>query len=112
MLASDAWTAALLYAVVRSVCAFCASASAEWITPFTVPGGKPVTEVPGLTPTFPVMVLGPVFVTDWPPRTAKLSASPSGTATPIAWAGIGSTAIPAATASMRVLVTQEVNPRR
>ena len=39
----------------------------------TVPGGKPVIAVPGLSPTFPVMTLGPVLVIAEPPRTAKLA---------------------------------------
>src|SRR5512132_4292415 len=47
--------------------------------PFTVPGGNPVTEVPGLNPRSPVTTVGPVFVTVEPARTAKLSAVPRGT---------------------------------
>ena len=42
----------------------------------TVPGGNPVTAVPGLTPRFPLIVLGPVLVTVVPARTAKLPAVP------------------------------------
>src|SRR3954465_12057355 len=42
----------------------------------TMPGGKPVTAVPGLTPRSPVMTLGPVLVTVEPPSTAKLCAVP------------------------------------
>jgi len=42
-----------------------------------VPGGKPVTAVPGLTPRSPVIVLRPVLVTVEAPRTAKLCAEPS-----------------------------------
>jgi len=38
----------------------------------TVPGGKPVTELPGLTPRFPVTTLGPVFVTVEAPRTPNV----------------------------------------
>src|SRR4051794_14151965 len=44
--------------------------------PTTVPGGNPVTELPGETPRLPVMTLGPVFVTVDPPRTAKLCEVP------------------------------------
>src|SRR5438045_3263725 len=44
--------------------------------PTTVPGGNPVTELPGDTPRLPVMTLGPVFVTVDPPRTAKLCEVP------------------------------------
>jgi hypothetical protein len=36
----------------------------------TVPGGNPVTAVPGLTPRSPLITLGPVFVTVVPARTA------------------------------------------
>src|SRR5947209_11974076 len=41
-----------------------------------MPGGNPVTEMPGETPTLPVMTLDPVLVTVEPPRTAKLPAVP------------------------------------
>src|SRR5947209_19445571 len=41
-----------------------------------MPGGNPVTEMPGETPTLPVMTLAPVLVTVEPPRTAKLPAVP------------------------------------
>jgi hypothetical protein len=68
--------AAMLYAVVSSSWACSATASALCIVPFTVPGGKPVTAEPGLTPRFPVITLGPVLVTVLPPRTAKLLAVP------------------------------------
>jgi len=40
------------------------------------PGGNSVIELPGETPTSPLMVLGPVLVTAAPPRTPKLSAVP------------------------------------
>src|ERR1700683_3178686 len=44
----------------------------------TVPGGKPVMAVPGLTPTFPPWTtVGPALVTGVPARTAKLAAEPS-----------------------------------
>lgn len=67
---------ASLYAVVRSDCAPAATGSAAWIVPFTFPGGKPVTAIPGLTPRSPLIVEEPVFVTVEPARTAKLSAVP------------------------------------
>src|SRR3954463_15756730 len=41
-----------------------------------MPGGKPVTELPGLTPTLPFTVVAPVFVTVEPPRTPKFCAVP------------------------------------
>lgn len=50
-----------------------------YMAPFcTTAGGNPVTAVPGLTPTLPEITAGPVAVTAVPPRTAKLSAAPSG----------------------------------
>src|SRR4030081_691838 len=49
------------------------------MVPFTSPGGNPVTDVPGLSPTSPLMVVAPVFVTVDPARTAKLAAVPRGT---------------------------------
>src|SRR3990172_9214042 len=53
-------------------------ASAACVSPpVTLPGGKPVIALPGLTPRSPKMVVGPVLVTVWPPRTAKLAAEPS-----------------------------------
>jgi hypothetical protein len=71
--------AASLYAAVKSVCAWSATASALCCTPFTVPGGNPVIAVPGLTPKSPLMTLGPVLVTVVPARTAKLLAVPRST---------------------------------
>jgi hypothetical protein len=63
--------AASLYAMVRSAWAPAAAASAACMVPLiTVPGGNPVTAVPGLTPRFPLMTLGPVLVTVDPARTA------------------------------------------
>jgi hypothetical protein len=44
---------------------------------FTIPGGKPVTVLPGLTPRLPVTIVDPELVTDDPPSTAKLAAAPS-----------------------------------
>jgi hypothetical protein len=80
--------AASLYAVVRSDWAPAATPSALCIVPLdTVPGGNPVTAVPGLTPRFPLMLLGPVLVTVVPARTAKLPAVPSPTGATAAAAG-------------------------
>jgi hypothetical protein len=92
MVPVGAWPAALLYAVVRSVCAWSATASAAWMVPPTVPGGKPVIAVPGLTPRSPPSVVAPVFVTVCPPRTEKLLAVPMGTAVAAALALPGSKA--------------------
>jgi hypothetical protein len=68
--------AVVVYAVVRSDCAWAAAASTTCSMPGgpTMPGGKPVTEVmgvpfPGLTPRSPGMVVAPVLVTDCPPNT-------------------------------------------
>jgi hypothetical protein len=74
-----AGAAASLYAVVKSVRAWAATASVTCCEPFTVPGGKPVTAVPGLKPRSPLTTVGAVFVTVEPARTAKGSAVPRGT---------------------------------
>ena len=75
-----------MYAMVRSLWACAATASAWWMTPpVTRPGGNPVTAVPGLTPISPLTRLGPVLVTVVPASTAKLSAVPSPTG---AWAAL------------------------
>jgi hypothetical protein len=80
--------AASLYAVVKSDWAFPATRSARWIVPpVTMPGGNPVTAVPGLTPRFPLIRLTPVLVTVVPPRTAKLPAVPRPTGAVAATAG-------------------------
>jgi hypothetical protein len=44
--------------------------------PLTFPGGKPVTEVPGLSPRFPVITVEPVLVMVDPASSAKPSAAP------------------------------------
>lgn len=64
--------AASSYARPRSALACSAMASAAWIVPVMIPGGNPVTEVPGWTPKSPVMaVVAPVLVTSVPAKTAK-----------------------------------------
>src|SRR6185369_12312748 len=68
--------AASLYAVVKSSCAWAAAGSPAWIVPLTVPGGKPVTAVPGLSPRSPLIVVGPVLVTVEAARTANVLADP------------------------------------
>jgi hypothetical protein len=68
----DAW----LYAVVKSIWAWAATALVMSWAPFTMPGGNPVTEVPGLRPRFPLMTVRPVLVTVVPARTPKLPAVP------------------------------------
>jgi hypothetical protein len=70
--AMDAW----LYAVVKSAWACPATASFMCLVPFTMPGGNPVTEVPGLRPRFPLMTVPRVLVTVVPARTPKLPAVP------------------------------------
>src|ERR1700743_2397821 len=58
--------AAALYAVVRSVWACRATASALCTAPLvTMPGGEPLTAVPGVPPRSPLIMLGPVLVTVW-----------------------------------------------
>ena len=51
--------------------------SAAYVVPAMVPGPKPVTAVPGLSPRLPVIVDGPVLVTVVAAKTAKLSAVPN-----------------------------------
>jgi hypothetical protein len=53
----------------------------------TVPGGKPVIAVPGLTPRSPEITEGPVFVTVWPANTANEVAVPRPTELGAAEAG-------------------------
>src|SRR6185369_6633553 len=69
--------AASLYAVVKSTCAWAAAASAIWIVPFTV--GDPVTDVPGLNPRSPLIVVGAMLVTVEAARTANVLADPRAT---------------------------------
>ena len=107
--------AASLYAVLRSSLAWSATASAAWVAPITWPGGKPVTAVPGLTPTSPVMIDGPVLVTVEPASTANGVAvpNPTGACTDAANAA-GAPTIPA-TSPMAVMVPTAITaltPRR
>src|SRR6185503_19977960 len=69
--------AASLYATVRSPWAWAAAASAIWIVPFTV--GDPVTEVPGLNPRSPLIVVGGMLVTVEAARTENVLADPRAT---------------------------------
>src|SRR5207249_9402019 len=71
--------AASLYAAVKSCCARAAAASAAWIVPLTIPGGNPVTAVPGLSPRSPLTMVAPVLVTVEAARTANVVAAPRGT---------------------------------
>src|SRR5688572_1042559 len=71
--------AALLYAVVKASCAWAAAGSPAWIVPLTVPGGNPVTAVPGLSPRSPLTLVAPVLVTVEPARTANVLAAPRAT---------------------------------
>jgi len=64
-----------------------ATLSVLWIVPFTVPGGKPVMEVPGWSPRLPLIVDGPVLVTVEPANTAKLAVVPRVTGASAAAAG-------------------------
>src|SRR5205807_2258841 len=73
------------YAVVKASCAWAAAGSPAWIVPLTVPGGNPVTAVPGLNPRSPLTLVAPVLVTVEPARTAKVVAAPRamGTCPPV-----------------------------
>src|SRR6476660_8013677 len=87
----QACPASWLYAVVIEFWAASAAASAICIVPVTIPGGKPVTEVPGLRPRSPLMTVGPVLVTVEAPTTPKVEATPRGGATAMAltpWASL------------------------
>ena len=53
-----------------------ATGPAEYFVPITIPGGKPVIAVPGLTPRFPTIKVAPVLVNVEEPKTAKLLAVP------------------------------------
>ena len=53
-----------------------ADAFAVSVTPDTIPGGKPVTDVPGESPRSPVNTELPVFVTVVPANTAYDDAAP------------------------------------
>src|SRR6188508_3291330 len=69
--------AASLYALVKSCCAWAAAESAIWIAPLTV--GFPVTEVPGLSPRSPLIVVGAMLVTVEAAKTAYDVADPRAT---------------------------------
>src|SRR5579863_6446598 len=65
---------ASLYAVVKSSLACRAMPSSTCTFPWITPGGKPVIALPGEIPTSPTILVGPVFVTVEPARTAKRAA--------------------------------------
>jgi hypothetical protein len=54
-----------------------------WV-PVTLPGGKPVTELPGLKPRSPLITVRPVLVTVLPASTPKVLAVPRLTGEPAA----------------------------
>src|SRR5580704_3287291 len=69
--------AASMYAAVKSVFAVAGVGSGGVkIVPFTIPGGKPTTALPGLTPRSPLIIVGPTLVTVEPARAAKFAAEP------------------------------------
>src|SRR5580765_3276382 len=68
--------AASLYAAVRSSCACADAGLAMYFVPASMPGGKPVTEVPGLRPRLPLMADAPVLVTVAAANTAYDAAAP------------------------------------
>src|SRR5439155_14298005 len=98
--------AASLYAVVKSSCAWAAAGSPAWIVPLTVPGGNPVTAVPGLSPRSPLTVVAPVLLTVEPARTANVLAAPRATgAGPAAEAAVVSAGIANPKAGAKAAVT-------
>src|ERR1035437_3143879 len=56
---------------VKAAWAWAAAPSALWIVPSAIPGGNPVTAVPGDTPTSPDTTVEPVLVMVDPARTEK-----------------------------------------
>ncbi len=54
---------------MRSDLAWAAAAFVWLVVPSTVPGGKPVIDVPGDSPRLRLRTLGPVLVTVDPPST-------------------------------------------
>src|SRR6478736_10274798 len=68
--------------MVKSSSACAAVGSVTWNTAgaIRVPGGKPVTALPGLSPTLPpAIVVGPVLVTVEPAMASKFATDPNGT---------------------------------
>src|ERR1700722_6426234 len=105
--------AASLYPVGRSDWAPAATPSALCIVPLlTMPGGNPVTAVPGLTPRSPLMLLGPVLVTVVPARTAKLPAVPRPTGAVAAMAGWEAMNMAMAPAAATVRRASQAEPGR
>src|SRR5258708_21570324 len=64
--------------MVKSLCAAIATASPAWKAPVVVPGGNPVIEAAGHTPTSPpITLVGPTLLTTGvAPRMPKLQAVP------------------------------------
>src|SRR2546426_20810 len=71
--------AASSYAAVKASCAAAAAESATYIVPLTIPGGNPVTAVPGLSPRSPLTVVAPVLVIVEAASTANVLAAPRAT---------------------------------
>jgi hypothetical protein len=67
---------------------------------------NPVTEVPGDTPTSPLIREEPVLVTASPPSTAKLEAAPRGTDVVMAFARVGT--ITTAAAAINTVTTDTI----
>jgi hypothetical protein len=72
---------ALLKAMVRFAMAHAAGGVVTYFVPVIVPGGKPVTDVPGLSPRSPVMAVAPVLVIVLLARTANGAAEARRTGT-------------------------------
>src|ERR1700722_14410347 len=80
-----------------------------WAPFTTVPGGKPVTEVPGLRPRLPEMTDGPVLVTVVAPRTEKDDVVPIET---VGWAAEAAGTAITAPRTSRVAVVVTVRTAR
>jgi hypothetical protein len=65
-----------------------------YIAPFTVPGGNPVIEFPGLTPRSPFTIVAPVFVTVELARITKVLVDPRSTGAGPAARAVVASAVP------------------
>src|SRR6185503_3850519 len=72
--------------------------------PFKMPGGKPVTAVPGLTPRSPVTLVAPVLVTVEPARISNVPSELTG------W--IGTTTTPSAVLKLQATFDARRLPAR
>ena len=91
-----------------------AEASPGWVSPFTTPGGNPVTRNAGWTPRLPPMTVDPLLVTAGvPASTANVAAEPSTTGTcPVARTGDPTESMPTARIAAAPAGRSRLAPRR